>query len=321
MVVAEGRYDRGFPLLRHVLDASSRHLREPTLRGLVGVLGVMGAAATAGAQDAGCGTIELAPAVPTPGHFFRVHLTGVVGRPIGAEAFGEPLHLGADSLGAMSALAAAPIDASEGQVIVTCDRNGTTATSTVKVSLAPASYPVERLRVDPRFVDPPDSTLAARIARESARAGAVAREAHATPRLWQDPFRAPRPSRVASGYGRARMFNGALQSRHLGTDYAGTMGAPVRALNRGVVRIVGAFYYGGRVVYIDHGAGVTTAYLHLSRHRVAEGDTVARGQVIGDVGATGRVTGPHLHLITRYGGHSLDALSLLKLTAPSAPSR
>jgi len=77
----------------------------------------------------------------------------------------------------------------------------------------------------------------------------------------------------------------------------------------------------GRVVYIDHGAGVTTAYLHLSRHRVVEGDTVARGQVIGDVGATGRVTGPHLHLITRYGGHSLDALSLLKLTAPSAPSR
>lgn len=314
-------HDLGFPRLRLQLDPSSWRRWEPRLRGLVGALVLWGATATVGAQESACGTVELAPAVPTPGHFFRVRLASTVGRPVSAEAFGEPLHLEADSLGGMSALAGAPIDASEGRVVVTCERDGAAATSTVKVPLATASYPVERLRVDPRFVDPPDSALAARIARESARAGAVARAAHATPRLWRAPFRPPRTSRVTSGYGRARMFNGAVQSRHLGTDYAGAVGAPVRAINRGVVRIVDAFYYGGRVVYIDHGAGLTTAYLHLSRHRVAEGDTVARGQVIGEVGATGRVTGPHLHLIARYGGHSLDAPSLLRLTAPAAPAR
>ena len=314
-------HDLGFPRLHVRLDATSWHRWEPRLRGLVGALAAMIGATAVGAQGGACGAVQLSPAVPTPGHFFRVRLTSPVGRLVGAEAFGEPLHVEADSLGAVTALAGAPIDAVEGRVVVTCEVGGAQATTTVQVSLARASYPVERLRVDPRFVDPPDSALAARIARESARAGAVARAAHVTPRLWRDAFRPPRASRVTSRYGRARMFNGAVQSRHLGTDDAGAVGAPVRATNRGVVRIVDAFYYGGRVVYIDHGAGLTTAYLHLSRHRVAEGDTVARGQVIGEVGATGRVTGPHLHLIARYGGHSLDALSLLRLTAPAAPSR
>jgi murein DD-endopeptidase MepM/ murein hydrolase activator NlpD len=87
----------------------------------------------------------------------------------------------------------------------------------------------------------------------------------------------------------------------------------VRAVNRGVVRIVDRFYYGGNVVYVDHGDGLTTAYLHLSRHLVGLGDTVAAGQEIGKVGATGRVTGPHLHLIARYGTMSLDAVSLFAL--------
>lgn len=97
----------------------------------------------------------------------------------------------------------------------------------------------------------------------------------------------------------------------MGTDYAGSVGAPVRAANRGVVRLVDAFYLGGNVVYIDHGEGMVTAYLHLSRQRVAEGDTVERGQLIGNVGATGRVTGPHLHLITRYGQVTVDPMSVI----------
>ena len=121
----------------------------------------------------------------------------------------------------------------------------------------------------------------------------------------------PRPSRITSGFGSGRTFNGAVTSRHMGTDYAGAVGAPVRAVNRGVVRLVDAFYLGGNVVYIDHGEGLVTAYLHLSRQRVAEGDTVTRGQIIGNVGATGRVTGPHLHLITRFGMVTVDPLSVI----------
>jgi len=106
----------------------------------------------------------------------------------------------------------------------------------------------------------------------------------------------------------------------MGTDYAGAVGAPIRAANRGVVRLVDRFYLGGNVVYIDHGEGLVTAYLHLSQHRVAEGDTVAQGAVIGLVGATGRVTGPHLHWIARYGRISVDPASLLRATGAAAAS-
>jgi murein DD-endopeptidase MepM/ murein hydrolase activator NlpD len=87
----------------------------------------------------------------------------------------------------------------------------------------------------------------------------------------------------------------------------------VLAANRGVVKLVGHFYYSGRVVYLDHGRGLVTAYLHLSEIDVAAGDTLERGGLVGRVGATGRVTGPHLHWMVRYGRVSLDGLRLLDL--------
>jgi murein DD-endopeptidase MepM/ murein hydrolase activator NlpD len=91
----------------------------------------------------------------------------------------------------------------------------------------------------------------------------------------------------------------------------------VLAANRGVVALVGDFYYSGRVVYLDHGRGLVTAYLHLSQVDVAAGDTVERGSLVGRVGATGRVTGPHLHWMVRYGRVSLDGLRLLELDLSS----
>jgi murein DD-endopeptidase MepM/ murein hydrolase activator NlpD len=109
------------------------------------------------------------------------------------------------------------------------------------------------------------------------------------------------------------VYNGTVQSRHLGTDFAGALGAPVLAAGRGVVALVADFYLAGRAVYIDHGAGVVTAYFHLSRADVAEGDTVVAGQRIGAVGRSGRVTGPHLHWVARYGAISVDPMSLLEL--------
>ena len=109
------------------------------------------------------------------------------------------------------------------------------------------------------------------------------------------------------------MYNGEVQGRHLGTDFAGAIGAPVRAAGRGVVAMVANFYLAGRAVYIDHGGGVVTAYFHLSRADVLEGDTVVAGQRIGAVGRSGRVTGPHLHWVARYGAISVDPMSLLQL--------
>ena len=118
---------------------------------------------------------------------------------------------------------------------------------------------------------------------------------------------------MTSEFGTGRMFTGEVTSRHLGVDFRGATGAPIRAANRGVVVLVDTFFLAGRCVYIDHGGGVTTGYFHMSKQLVAVGDTVARGQTIGLVGSTGRVTGPHLHWAARYGALTVNPLGLLTL--------
>ena len=105
----------------------------------------------------------------------------------------------------------------------------------------------------------------------------------------------------------------------MGTDYAGRLGAPVRAAGRGVVALVADFYLAGHAVYLDHGGGLVTGYFHLSRVDVATGDTVAAGQRIGAVGRSGRATGPHLHWIARYGGITVDPASLFQLSDSGMP--
>lgn len=263
------------------------------------------------------------PATPRAGALFVVRVSGVpVASSIAGEAAGEPLHFVRDSTGTAESLAPAPIDRdAELLVAVRCTLGEQVDTLAASATLASGDYPVERLRVAPAFGRPPDPATAARIQRESARALEVAKAAHGTPRLWTEPFALPRTARVTSGFGMAREYNGTITSRHMGTDFAGATGAPVQAVNRGVVRIVDAFYYGGRVVYLDHGAGLTSAYLHLSQQLVAAGDTVARGQRIGAVGATGRVTGPHLHLIVRYGAVTVDPQSLFAIAGAGDAAR
>lgn len=261
------------------------------------------------------------PRAPRQGALFLVRVSGSPrGTQLVGEVAGQPLHFtppAADSA-VLESFAAVPIDGDLSLGIrVRCLTGDRTDSLTALLDAARANYPIDRLKVAPEFGRKPDSATTARIERESERALDVAKSAHATPRLWRDPFITPRQSRITSGFGRAREYNGTLTSRHMGTDFAGAVGAPVRAVNRGVVRIVDSFYYGGNVVYLDHGAGLTSAYLHLSNQVAAQGDTVERGTVIGHVGATGRVTGPHLHLIVRYGDITVDPLSLLAIAGDS----
>ncbi len=254
------------------------------------------------------------PERPRQGALFRVRIEGAPpNTTLRGTAAGESLHFAA-AAGAYEALVAAPIDAdSPLRLTVACSIEGRIDSIVTRVVLARGAYPLERLRVAPQFSAPPDSALAARMRRESEIAAEVSRLSHETPQLWSVPFRRPRESRVTSSFGRGREFNGTVTSRHMGIDYAGAVGAPVQAPNRGVVRLVESFFLGGNVVYIDHGAGITTAYLHLSEQAVAVGDTVERGQLIGKVGATGRVTGPHLHWIVRFGRVTVDPASLLRV--------
>ncbi len=252
-----------------------------------------------------CPPLRWNPAVPRAGSLFRLISPRAIDT---ATIAGEPLHFREEGDSAV-AFAAVPVDSTAGVgVLLRC---GTAGDSTVRIPTRSGDYPLERLRVAPRFSAAPDSALAARLRREAAQAAEVSRTAHQTPRLWTTPFVTPRVSRITSGFGGGRTFNGTVISRHMGTDYAGALGAPIRAANRGIVRLVGEFYLGGNVVYLDHGEGLVTAYLHMSRQFVQVGDTVPRGGIIGRVGATGRVTGPHLHFIARYGSITVDPLSLL----------
>jgi murein DD-endopeptidase MepM/ murein hydrolase activator NlpD len=261
-------------------------------------------------------SLRAIPATPVRGSLARLivrprhsteTLLGVEG-----EAFGEPLHFEAAGR-SYRALAAVPLEDSDSLVVtLRVIRQATTDTVRVVLPIATPDYPRERLIVAPKYAEL-DSATQARVDSEVSQARAVGRETHGTTRLWSGRFAAPRPGKVTSVFGAAREFNGEVTSRHYGTDFAGRVGAPVRAAGRGVVALVADFYLAGHAVYLNHGGGLVTGYFHLSRVDVTAGDTVIRGQVIGGVGRTGRVTGPHLHWIARYGAITVDPMSLLRL--------
>ncbi|PPS45174.1 M23 family metallopeptidase [Chroococcidiopsis sp. TS-821] len=131
-------------------------------------------------------------------------------------------------------------------------------------------------------------------------------------KYWNGPFARPNKGRISAIYGVRRYYNGkfAKDYYHRGVDYAGGVGSPVVAPASGRVALVGTVSQGfrihGNIIGIDHGQGVTSAFLHLSRIDVKEGDMVKPGQVIGAVGATGAVTGPHLHWGLYVHGESVD---------------
>lgn len=231
----------------------------------------------------------------------------------GGQAGGEPLHFEQSLPGEHRAMVAVPIESRDSlTVTVFLGREGRIDTVRRAIPVRQAGYPREVLAVAPKFAKP-NRAAAARIRRENARSRQVALASRDHPRLWQGPFHLPRASRITSAFGAARVYNGEVRSRHMGTDFAGAVGTPVLAAGRGVVAMVANFYLAGKAVYIDHGEGLVTAYFHLSRADVAEGDTVTSGQRIGAVGQSGRVTGPHLHWVARFGAVTVDAMSLLAL--------
>jgi murein DD-endopeptidase MepM/ murein hydrolase activator NlpD len=237
---------------------------------------------------------------------------------VGGEAAGEALHFRRTPDGRYRGLVGVPVEVGDSLPIwIRLERADRTDTVATSLPVWPAAYPSEVLNVPPAFVKP-DSISALRIQSEIAQSREVSRRSHERHRLWRGPFVLPRASRITSRFGTARVYNGEVQSRHMGTDFAGAIGAPVRAAGRGVVALVADFYLAGRAIYIDHGAGLVTAYFHLSKAEVRQGQMVNRGQRIGLVGKSGRVTGPHLHWVARYGTVSVDPLSLLGLEPTSS---
>jgi len=135
-------------------------------------------------------------------------------------------------------------------------------------------------------------------------------------REWKGSFSAPVDAEISDVFGVERVFNGSVQSTHQGLDFRVPGGTSVAAVNRGRVILARALFFEGNCVVIDHGQGLLTLYLHLSKFLVKEGDDVSKGQAIGLSGGTGRATGPHLHLAVRWQGVYLDPQVLLKLRLP-----
>jgi murein DD-endopeptidase MepM/ murein hydrolase activator NlpD len=141
--------------------------------------------------------------------------------------------------------------------------------------------------------------------------------ARVTPeRKWDGNFHFPVKAPISDVFGTSRTLNGRVQSVHQGLDYAVPSGTPVAALNSGTVLLAQPLFFEGNCVVVDHGQGLLTLYMHLSKIEVKEEEHVTRGQQLGLSGGSGRATGPHLHVAVRWQGVYLDPATLLSLQLP-----
>ncbi len=174
------------------------------------------------------------------------------------------------------------------------------------------TYTEQHLTIEnKRMVNPLEEDLA-RIRDESARM-------RAQYRLFSEPARSPLPfvqpvdGPLSSSFGRRRVLNGQPRSPHSGLDIAVVEGTPILNPAPGVVTLTGDFYFNGNTVFVDHGQGLISMMCHLSRIDVTEGQTVDRNEVLGLVGATGRVTGAHLHWSVSMNGNRVDPVMVMEL--------
>ena len=228
-------------------------------------------------------------------------------------AFGQPLSAYAGtSADTWHALAGIDLTVRPGRATVDVEArlaDGSTLAASLPLKVGAKTFATRRLKVAPEFVTPPPAEQA-RIERERLLLGRIL-SAISPRRLWGDGFGSPADGEVISVFGVRSVFNNEARAPHRGIDFRGATGAPVRAPARGLVVLAEPLYFSGSTVVLDHGLGVFSMLAHLSRIDVKPGTVVVRGDVVGAVGATGRVTGPHLHWTLRVGPVAVDPLSVL----------
>ena len=219
---------------------------------------------------------------------------------------------------AWRALVGVDLDVKPGTYRVTVEAGAARAQAHYDLVIIPRTFRTRRLTVNEAFVTPPASEQP-RIDREAALLAGVW-QAPAAERLWSEPFVRPVPQEANSAFGTRSVFNGKPRNAHGGADFLSPAGTPIHAPNSGRVVVARNLYFSGNTVIVDHGLGLFSMLAHLSAIEVHEGDAVIAGQLLGLVGATGRVTGPHLHWAVRAGGARIDPLSLLALLGAKAPT-
>jgi murein DD-endopeptidase MepM/ murein hydrolase activator NlpD len=216
------------------------------------------------------------------------------------------------------ALAGVDVEVRPGSYPLTIDailKDGTHHALRNDVVVEEAPYEKVPLSVPDKFVEPKAAALkkiaADKIAKDKAFANSAAKPA------WSGDFRPPlRLAPESDSFGNQRIFNGKLDSVHRGLDYHAKMRTPVAAINSGRVVLARPLYFEGGCVVIDHGLGLMSIYMHLSKIEVSVGKNVRRGQIIALSGASGRATGPHLHLGVRWQGSYLDPAKLFHIQMP-----
>ncbi len=270
------------------------------------------ALAPGGARAAETLRVSVEARAMQPGELLAVTIAGDA--PLGAvrvRAFGTSFSAFEVQPDTWRALLGIDLDVKPGTYTVSVSAKGPggPVSGSERVRVVPKNFPTRRLTVDESFVNPP-AELTERILREARELSRLWTEA--TPeRLWTSGFVRPVPQPANSRFGSRSIYNGQPRSPHSGADFPSPTGTPIKAPNAGHVVIARDLYYTGNTVVIDHGLGLYSVLAHMSAMNVREGDTVEAGQVVGQVGATGRVTGAHLHWGLRVSGARVDPLSLL----------
>lgn len=186
-------------------------------------------------------------------------------------------------------------------------------TADIPLDIIDGKYKSEHLSVEPRHVTLSKKNLQ-RVRHEKKMIRRIYSSSSST-RLWYGIFKKPLAGDTTSLFGTQRLFNAQHQSYHRGTDFRARIGTPVYSSNSGVVRLAQDLFYSGNIVILDHGTGIFTNYAHLSDIQVTEGQRISGGHQIGLSGASGRVSGPHLHWGVRVNGVYVDPLQFLDVIA------
>jgi murein DD-endopeptidase MepM/ murein hydrolase activator NlpD len=182
-------------------------------------------------------------------------------------------------------------------------------------SVVDKAYTEQHITLQNREMVNPNPEQLARIRGESRRQRALYLQ-HSDAPPPTAGFIQPLQGRISSLFGHRRFFNGQARNPHSGLDIAAPTGSEIRAPAAAEVTLVDDLYYNGKTIFLDHGQGLITMYCHLSESLVTEGERVEQGEVIGLVGATGRVTGPHLHWSVSLNGYRVDPQSMMAELTP-----